>query len=144
MVETISLKEDILQVLCLDRLGKLMQSELHLESNLRDILLSGVDGLTNQLSRLSMGSNKKEDSNGQSPIDLSDLYQEELPILASFLAAVEKIMASTKDEKWVQLLELFGKFKTLNPQTASFTTQSYSSIARLEASLTKLGLKERF
>ncbi len=144
MVETIRSKQDILQVLCLGKQGKLLQSELDLEANLRDILLSGVAGLTDQLLRLSMGGDQVERSKSESPIDLSDMYEGELPILAGFLAAVEKPISSTKDEKWIQLLELFGKFKTLKPQTASFTIQSYSSIARLEASLTKLGLKERF
>lgn len=42
-----------------------------------------------------MGEDQTEESKSEAPIDLSDLYQAELPILASFLAAVEMPMTST-------------------------------------------------
>ena len=62
--------------------------------------------------------------------------------MRKFLEAVTANEDLDPKKLWNVMLDDFGKYKTLNTQTKSFVTHSYSTVTRMIKVLTTLGVAE--
>jgi hypothetical protein len=57
---------------------------------------------------------------------------------------LDAVMDEASDEKWTALVSQFGKYRSLNPKTANFTTHGYTTLTRLLKLLTGFSLTDRW
>lgn len=61
-----------------------------------------------------------------------------------FTKFLDAVLDEASADKWAVLISSFGKYRSLDPKTLTFSTYGYTTLTRLLKILTDLGLTDRW